>query len=195
MTAAPMMGFAQEAWLGMAWRARRPMERDRAGRADGAAAPENLTGNFGYWTDDWDGYPASRTRLLLAHRETAPPNPVVIGGDIHAFFANDLQVDFDNPSSPMVATEFVGTSVTSPGPSYDVIAASAARQSAYPLLREPQARLCQRRPRAQADDDAAARRLRCHRPAGQRLDAKNICGRKRKGRRGGSVTLTRVGSA
>jgi alkaline phosphatase D len=77
-------------------------------------------GGFGFWTDDWNGYPASRQRLLQRIVQTRVSNPVVIGGDIHAFFANDLRVDFDDPKSPVVATEFVGTSVTSDGPPYDL---------------------------------------------------------------------------
>ena len=40
-------------------------------------------------------------------------NPVVLGGDIHAFWANDLKLDFNNPKSPIIATEFVGTSISS----------------------------------------------------------------------------------
>jgi alkaline phosphatase D len=44
-------------------------------------------------------------------------NPIFIGGDIHSFWATDLKADFDNPASATVATEFVGTSITSdPGP-------------------------------------------------------------------------------
>jgi len=46
-------------------------------------------------------------------------NPVVIGGDSHAFWANDLKIDSFDPHSPIVATEFVGTSITSFGPPYD----------------------------------------------------------------------------
>ncbi len=44
---------------------------------------------------------------------------MVVGGDIHSFWTNDLKLDFDDPKSPVVATEFVGTSVTSPGPPYE----------------------------------------------------------------------------
>jgi alkaline phosphatase D len=47
---------------------------------------------------------------------------VVIGGDIHSFFANDLKLDFDNPASPVIATEFIGTSISSYGPPYEVLA-------------------------------------------------------------------------
>jgi alkaline phosphatase D len=37
----------------------------------------------------------------------------VLGGDIHAFWANDLKLDFKDPKSSTIATEFVGTSISS----------------------------------------------------------------------------------
>jgi alkaline phosphatase D len=40
---------------------------------------------------------------------------VVITGDWHSTFVNDLKLDFDEPRSPVVATEFVGTSISSNG--------------------------------------------------------------------------------
>jgi alkaline phosphatase D len=39
----------------------------------------------------------------------------VITGDWHSTFVNDIHADFDRPGSPVVATEFVGTSVSSNG--------------------------------------------------------------------------------
>jgi alkaline phosphatase D len=45
---------------------------------------------------------------------------VVIGGDIHSFWVADLKLDFGDPNAPTVATEFVGTSVTSEGVPYEV---------------------------------------------------------------------------
>lgn len=78
-------------------------------------------GEAGYWTDAWDGYPAARQRMLDAISVTQPSNPVFFGGDIHSFWVNDLKADFGNPSSPSVATEFVGTSITSDPPPYEVI--------------------------------------------------------------------------
>jgi alkaline phosphatase D len=44
-------------------------------------------------------------------------NPAFIGGDIHSYWTTDLEADFSNPSSATVATEFVGTSITSSLPS------------------------------------------------------------------------------
>ena len=70
----------------------------------------------GYWTDGWDGYPKARERLLgyIAARRIS--NPLVLGGDVHTGIVADLKVDFDDPQSPVVATEFVGTSISSQGP-------------------------------------------------------------------------------
>jgi alkaline phosphatase D len=67
------------------------------------------------WTDGWDGYPAARARLLGFLEERRIPNPVVIGGDVHQFNVADLKLDFDDPGSKTVASELVGTSITSQG--------------------------------------------------------------------------------
>jgi alkaline phosphatase D len=66
-----------------------------------------------FWTDGWDGYPAARRRLLDYLGQRKPANPIVLGGDVHSFWVTDLKPDFDDPRSPVVATEFVGTSITS----------------------------------------------------------------------------------
>jgi alkaline phosphatase D len=76
-------------------------------------------GERGAWTDAWDGYPEARKRLLTQLRDARTANPVVIGGDNHAFWANDLKVDFDDVRAPAVATEFIGGSITSLGPDYN----------------------------------------------------------------------------
>ena len=46
----------------------------------------------------------------------------MFSGDIHSFFANDLGSISTIPTSPIVATEFVGTSISSYGPPYELIA-------------------------------------------------------------------------
>jgi alkaline phosphatase D len=117
-----MIGAAQEAWLfdGLA----NSRSRWNVIAQDVLMAQwrqKNDAGETAFWTDDWNGYPASRTRLLR-HLGTRVANPVVLGGDIHSYWANDLKLDFDNPSSPTVATEFVGTSITSHSPDYNAFA-------------------------------------------------------------------------
>jgi alkaline phosphatase D len=74
------------------------------------------------WTEAWDGYPACRQRLLDHIAASKVSNPVVFSGDNHAFWANDLKRDFSDPKSPVVATEFVATSITSYGPPYEMVA-------------------------------------------------------------------------
>jgi alkaline phosphatase D len=77
-------------------------------------------GGLGFWTDGWDGFPLARRRMLEAVAGARVANPVFIGGDIHSYWVTDLKADFDNVASPVVATEFVGTSVTSDPPRYDL---------------------------------------------------------------------------
>jgi alkaline phosphatase D len=65
-----------------------------------------------FWNDSWDGYPAARRRALAAWG--TKKNVVTLGGDVHATYISDLKSDFDNPNSPVLATEIVGTSISSP---------------------------------------------------------------------------------
>jgi alkaline phosphatase D len=116
-----LLGTAQEAWLydGLAHSPTRwnliaqdvLMTQLRERNRDGAIA---------YWTDDWNGYPAARTRLMTHVRDARVSNPVVLSGDIHSFWANDLKVDYDDPAAPVVGTEFVGTSVSAHPPPYEL---------------------------------------------------------------------------
>ncbi len=64
-------------------------------------------------TDQWDGYPANRARLIAAMRRSS--NPVVLTGDIHKHVAAELKADFADPSSPTVGVELICTSVASDG--------------------------------------------------------------------------------
>ncbi|MGP4115415.1 alkaline phosphatase D family protein [Streptomyces sp. 4N509B] len=63
--------------------------------------------------DTWDGYTASRDRVLGGAHERGVRNLVSLGGDLHRSVASDLRLDFDDPDSPVVGTEFVGTSISS----------------------------------------------------------------------------------
>lgn len=65
--------------------------------------------------DQWSGYEANRKRVLRFFEESKVSNPVVLTGDIHAHWVNDLKVDFDDEGSSVVADEFVGTSISSSG--------------------------------------------------------------------------------
>ena len=117
-----MLGFAQEAWLATNLAQSKAQWNLIAQDVLMAQLRKKQDDADAFWTDDWNGYPANRTRLLKRIQETHVANPVVVGGDTHSFFANDLKLDFDDPASPVVATEFVGTSISAYGPPYEVIA-------------------------------------------------------------------------
>ena len=72
-----------------------------------------------YLMDRWSGYADARRRLLEYLQTRHPSNPVVLTGDIHASWVNDLKVDFRDMRSETVATEFVGTSISSGGDGSD----------------------------------------------------------------------------
>ena len=76
----------------------------------------------GFYVDGWDGYLASRDRLLdfIAQRQPVDPvNLVVLTGDWHANWLADLKANFDDPESATLGTELVGTSITSGGDGTD----------------------------------------------------------------------------
>jgi len=108
-----MLGRAQERWL------ERSLDESRAAwnivaqttpmaRFDTKPGPGRRA-----WTDGWDGYPAARQRLLDFVSVKRVANPVVLSGDVHSFNVSQLKLDFDDASSPVVATELVTTSITS----------------------------------------------------------------------------------
>ncbi len=66
-------------------------------------------------SDKWDGYTVSRKRLLDFLNGHKTSNPIVLSGDVHANLVSDLKLDFDDPSSTTVASEFVTTSISSGG--------------------------------------------------------------------------------
>lgn len=79
--------------------------RKRIAQMD-ALAPLDLP----YGLDMWDGYPVDRQRL---YDSLAGANPIVVSGDSHAFWANEL---YDAPEGGrLVAVEFGTTGITSPG--------------------------------------------------------------------------------
>jgi alkaline phosphatase D len=73
--------------------------------------------------DQWDGYPAARRRLVDQLRDVR--NPVVITGDIHLGGAGVITDDPDDPTSAPLATELVGTSISSSFPVPELVETTA----------------------------------------------------------------------
>jgi alkaline phosphatase D len=72
--------------------------------------PEKL-----YPMDEWSGYVHERNKLMKFIDERKIANTIVLTGDNHTNWVNDLRVDDLQPKTRVVATEFVGTSISSGG--------------------------------------------------------------------------------
>jgi len=111
-----ILGKTQEAWL------QRGLKRSAA--RWNVLAQQQLMAQFIVHDDEnralrsnegWDGYPGSRQRILKFIEQNRVQNTVALGGDIHSYWVTDLKPDFGKRDAPAVATEFVGTSISSPG--------------------------------------------------------------------------------
>jgi alkaline phosphatase D len=128
-----MLGRTQERWLSQGL-------RESRGRWD-LLAQQVFMAQKDSWPgpveqlamDAWDGYPRARGRLL-SHL-AGVRNPVVLTGDVHKHYANDLRRDFDDPDSPVLASELVTSSVSSNGDGSARTALIARQLAENPHLR------------------------------------------------------------
>lgn len=111
-----MLGSAQEQWLYGALAASRARWNVIAQQTMMTQADRKPGEEREFWTDSWDGYPMARQRLLQFISDKRITNPLIIGGDSHLSAVADLKTDFDNERAAVIATEFVGTSISSQGP-------------------------------------------------------------------------------
>ena len=79
-------------------------------RAQAAQMVEIYSYDLPFDLDGWDGYPAARGRMDAIFRSSGG-NTVVVSGDSHAFWVNQLH---DASGAQRVAAEFGTSSVTSP---------------------------------------------------------------------------------
>ena len=75
-----------------------------------AQLPASLRRRFYYDVDQWDGFRSERAAILGALAGSS--NLVACTGDIHAFFAAELYVDFDTPAT-RAGVEFVTAGISS----------------------------------------------------------------------------------
>jgi alkaline phosphatase D len=112
---ATMLGSTQEAWLMDSLKRSSARWNVLAQQVMVAPIDQKEGDDVAISMDQWAGYAVPRTRLLSGLRDLKVSNPITIAGDIHSNWVNDLKVDFADPDSPTVATELVGTSITSGG--------------------------------------------------------------------------------
>ena len=110
-----MLGSTQERWLaeGLSQSKRQWKLLAQATQISSTSVPAPV--GRSYWNEAWDGYPEARKRLLQAVVDAKLQNVVTLGGDVHSNVAANLRLEPNNPQSPIVASEFVTTSITSRG--------------------------------------------------------------------------------
>ncbi len=74
--------------------------------------PEMFRKQFYFSVDQWDGYRSERAEILGACAAASVTNLVAVAGDIHAFYASPLLVDYDAPG-PAVGVEYVCGAISS----------------------------------------------------------------------------------
>jgi len=115
-----MTGSAQEQWLqanltgsGAVWNViAQQVMMSRTRFPNPTTVPLPFLSNL----DQWDGYAPARARLLQFLADRRIGNPVVLSGDIHSTWMNDLVLNPDDPAAAVIASEFVSTSISSDFP-------------------------------------------------------------------------------
>jgi alkaline phosphatase D len=110
-----MLGDVQEQWLRRALGGSTARWNLLAQQTVLAHFDQSGEGPRAYWADNWSGYPAARERLVAALLARPAANPVIFGGDIHAFLVNDVHAVATEHDSPVIATELVTSSISSQG--------------------------------------------------------------------------------
>ncbi len=114
-----ILGMQQEEWLidGLGASASRWQvlgQQIPVSPYDDLAGPERRL-----YMDGWAGYPHGRDRVLKAVAERSANRTVVLTGDVHSNWVHEVHAGFDRPDRPVVAAEFVGTSIASGGDGED----------------------------------------------------------------------------
>lgn len=130
-----MLGEAQEKWLlkglsdtSVRWRVLE--DPVQMAQQDQAAGPAVDVPN-----DPWDGYAWYRTHLLSQIHEMGVKNLVHMAGNGHWNMAANLHVNFDDPNSPVVGTDFMATSISSGGDGEDMSGTTRRRLAASPWIK------------------------------------------------------------
>lgn len=114
-----MLGDAQEEWLSDGLGASRARWQVLAQQVMMAPWDSAAGANRSLSMDAWSGYPVARDRLLRAIARRARNRTVVLSGDIHSNWVNELRDGFERPDRDTIAAEFVGTSIASGGDGED----------------------------------------------------------------------------
>ncbi|CAM5309024.1 alkaline phosphatase D family protein [Streptomyces fumanus] len=130
-----LTGDAQERWLLKGWQRSDavwnvlPQQVTFSRRYNSTTLPSKVS------MDSWDGYPASRDRVLAGAEAAGVENLMVLTGDVHVHYGFDIKRDFDDPGSRTLGTEIVTSSITSGGDGTEKPANWSTYLAANPHLR------------------------------------------------------------
>jgi alkaline phosphatase D len=116
-----MLGAGQEKWLADGLQRHPGAWTLLAQGVPFAEVDEAMGTEPEYWNDSWTGYPAARQRLLDDVQRSRAANPVVLSGDFHCFLVSGINAVPERFDTPLVASEFVGTSISSDSLAQDVL--------------------------------------------------------------------------
>ncbi|MCT4352962.1 alkaline phosphatase D family protein [Streptomyces sp. Je 1-79] len=108
-----MTGATQERWLLDGWRDSRALWNVVPQQVVFAERRDVPTADFKLSMDSWDGYPASRQRILDGAAAAGVENLMVLTGDVHVGYGLDIKADHRDPASRTLGTEIVATSIAS----------------------------------------------------------------------------------
>ncbi|MFG2497374.1 alkaline phosphatase D family protein [Streptomyces sp. NPDC048441] len=108
-----LTGATQERWLIDGWRRSRALWNVVPQQVNFAQRKLDLNAVAKVSMDAWDGYTASRDRVLAGAASAGIENLMVLTGDVHVGYAYDIKADFDDQASKTVGTEIVATSIAS----------------------------------------------------------------------------------
>ncbi|MEC4017808.1 alkaline phosphatase D family protein [Streptomyces sp. H27-D2] len=106
-------GAAQERWLIDGWRGSQALWNVLPQQVALSQRRSVPTDAYKLSMDAWDGYSASRERVLAGAESAGVDNLVVLTGDVHVSFGFDIKRDFDRPDSRTTGVELVTTSISS----------------------------------------------------------------------------------
>ncbi|MBT2394953.1 alkaline phosphatase [Streptomyces sp. ISL-100] len=106
-------GKRQERWLLDGWKDSSATWNVVPQQVTFAQRRDKPTADFKLSMDAWDGYPASRQRILDGAEAAGIKNLMVLDGDAHVGYGFDLKKDFQDPASRTIGTEISTTSVAS----------------------------------------------------------------------------------
>ncbi|MCZ9352736.1 alkaline phosphatase D family protein [Streptomyces mutabilis] len=108
-----MTGAAQEQWLLDGWLSSTALWNVMPQQVCFSQRKFDVTADAPLSMDAWDGYRASRARVVAGAQATGVENWLILTGDVHVGYALDVKEDFDDPESATVGTEVTCTSVAS----------------------------------------------------------------------------------